>query len=114
MAKDIAPELYERCSKAFDREIERSAKIKKYLLKVEKGTATYGDMYYFSTEVGDCLARALQEINEDELPDNRMYYNIAERVVRPLMEKADLMISETCDKVQTTLNEKADLGIKAV
>lgn len=115
MTKDIAPELYEACEKDFDRLVKGSKKIQKYLTKVKDGKATYEDMYYYSTQIGECLKQAFKDnISEDMLPDGRMYYNIAERVVRPLMEKAELMIDETCTAVQDELNAKAGLGVKSV
>jgi len=42
-----------------------------------------------------------------------MYFNIADRVLRPLLEEDHAIVSEAAAMVQTALNQKANIGIKA-
>lgn len=111
---DIAPELYDRVHKAFKRYVADDRRVKKVLDKVEKGTADYEDAYTYATAVGECLSRAFSLIEESELPDGRMFYNIAQRVIRPLLEEADYITAEISDRIQKTLNEKAGIGLNPV
>lgn len=53
-------------------------------------------------------------LKSDVLPDGRMYYNIAERTVRPAMELDREMINEVASKIQMLLNENAGIGMSAV
>src|SRR5699024_8442274 len=47
------------------------------------------------------------------LPDGRMYWNIADRVVRPMLEEDNGLVSAAAEQVQTALNEAAGLGLQA-
>lgn len=111
---DIAPELFEKVQKEYQNRIKNSRKIRNLTKLVEQGKADYKDMDELAVEMGDSLAKAYKEITADELPDSRMYYNIADRVVRPTMEELHHNVVSNAEKVQTALNKKAGLGLMAV
>lgn len=112
---DIAPELLEEVQKEFDKRIAEDPDIIRAMRKLDKGQADYITAYDYATALGICLAEACEKvITEDRLPDGRMYYNIANRVVRPLLEQVDAMAKEYADAVQLLLNEKAGIGLKPV
>jgi len=65
--------------------------------------------------VGDILAEIFEmDISTDILPDGKMYYNIAERVVGTMMKNNYDIITDVASEVQKALNEKAGIGIKAI
>lgn len=112
---DIAPALHEAIEKDFNRYYKADKTVKRVLDKVDKGTADYVDAYYYATAVGDCASRALTEnLTEEALPEGRLWYNIAQRTVRPLLEQVEVMVAEVTDLIQTELNKKAGIGLKAV
>lgn len=111
---DIAPALFERVQKEYQNRIKNSRRIRSLTKLVEQGKADYKDMDELAVEMGDSLAKAYKEITADELPDSKMYYNIADRVVRPTMEELHQDVVSNAEKVQTALNKKAGLGLKAV
>ena len=111
---DIAPAIYEKVNKRFEYYISRDDAIKKATKKLEDGTATFQDAYYYAQAVGNCLSDAFSLISEEELPDGKMYYNIAQRTVEPMLSALEDKAAAYCNAVQEKLNHDAGLGLKAV
>ena len=111
---DVAPAISEKVNKRFEYLISRDDKIKRSLDRLEKGTATFEDAYYYAQNIGYCLADAFSLISDDDLPDGRMYYNIAEKAVKPFLEHSAGMCEDYSAKVVKLLNEKAGLGLNPV
>lgn len=111
---DVAPALYEKVNERFEYYLSRDDAIKKANAKLEKGTATFEDAYYFAQAMGNCLSDAFSLISDDMLPDGRMYYNIAQKVVEPLLERSAAMCENYSNRVVKLLNEKAGLGLNPV
>lgn len=113
--KDIAPELYERLLNDFDRSIADDPEITELLEKIKAGKATYAEANEFAIRVGELLAKDFGEnITMEMLPDGKMYYNIANRTVRPMLEQGHGLIADICETVQGNMNQKAGLGIKPI
>ena len=100
--KDIAPELLERIRADF-----------RALLGDAKPAAdTYAAAADYAELVGSALAEAFRRnLTADALPDGRLYWNIADRVVRPLLEEEHLLVADASAAVQQALNRQANLGI---
>ncbi|PKY92993.1 hypothetical protein [Facklamia hominis] len=83
--------------------------------KIQNKTATYHEANQFSIEVGEALAKVFQEhLSEDQLPNGRMYYNIAKKVVDPMMHQNYDLIAENTSDIQNLLNRQANLSLKAI
>ena len=108
---DVAPALKARVQKAFRDGLEKQAALKGLS---EKNSLDYTDARAYGEAVGGELAEAFKQISGDDLPNGHMYYNIAEKVVVPLIDEAYATAADYCEKTQNALNEKAGLGIKAV
>lgn len=112
---DMAPELLESLRKNFESRMAGNDKLKDIYGKVNAGSATYLEANDFALEAGNLLAEVFHDnISESILPDGRMYFNIADRVIRPMMTNNHDLISRVCVQVQGRLNQKAGLGIKAI
>lgn len=111
---DIAPSLYERVNESFKDLLERNSKIKAIQKKIKEGGATYEDATEYAIEVGESLRRAFTDITAEALPDGVMYYNIADRVVRPNMVEQHEIVADVAEAVQKDLNLKAGLGLNAI
>lgn len=112
--EDIAPDLLEQLKARFTDRVSVNPKIRVLYKKIKDGSATYADAGEYAYSVGEALSQVFGEIiTRDALPDGRMYYNIADRVIRPMMEKDHEMISEATAMVQEALNRKTGIGIKA-
>ena len=112
--EDVAPQLLETLRSRFSEKIAVNPKIRALLKKIDAGDATYVDAEEYAYQIGKALAEVSRDnLSSAVLPDGRMYYNIAERVLRPLLEEDHAIVSEAAATVQTFLNQKANLGIKA-
>ena len=112
MKEDITPSLIERVNKAFEENYNRDPIIAKLLDKGEK--ATYKDAYRYAEQVGNARALAFTEqISSDVLPDGRMYYNIASRLMEDTLPSDQQKIAEYAASVQKNVNQKNNLNIKA-
>lgn len=112
---DIAPKLLKEIQKDFQSLFNDNAKIVNLYGKVKNGTATYVEANDFAIETGETLAKVFQRnLSSSVLPDGKMYYNIAKRIVEPMMSNNYDLISEVTQQVQTSLNQSASIGIKAI
>ncbi|MCI5674844.1 MAG: hypothetical protein MR314_01565 [Ezakiella sp.] len=85
--KDIVPELLQAIGDKFSDRTTKILKDKLQLISDKK--ATHKDSNELAIEVGNILADIFgEEINSDILPDGKMYYNIAKRLIEPSL-KAD-------------------------
>ncbi|MCR8969284.1 hypothetical protein [Facklamia sp. 7083-14-GEN3] len=53
-------------------------------------------------------------LSSEVLPNGKLYYNIAKKVVDPMMVNNFLLISEVSQEVQTVLNQSAGLGMRGL
>ena len=112
---DIAPKLFETVQMEFKRKFEKDGTIKKLYDKIGKGSATYKEAHEFAIKTGEILSEVFdQTLSSAVLPDGRMYYNIAERVIGPMLKGNYDIVSEAAAEIQKQLNEKAGIGIKAI
>lgn len=112
--EDVAPQLLEQLQKRFSEKISLNPKIRALLKRIRNGDAGYADAGDYAWLIGQALADVFREnLSSEVLPDGRMYYNIAQRVLRPLLEEDHAIVSEAAALVQTALNQKANIGIKA-
>lgn len=113
--KDIVPELLEEILQEFDSEVKKSSVIKELVKMVESGRVDYGIANRYAKEIGNILAGIYKrKLTSDILPDGKMYYNIAERLIGRPMEKGYEMVADVAEPVQRSLNANAGIGIKAV
>lgn len=112
---DITPKLLNAIKNTYEKEISSNSLIKEITSKIKKGNADYEDMLKYSKELGACLSKAFQEnISDEVLPDSKMYYNIAKSLVEPMCKENYKTIASHCAAVQTSLNQKARIGIKGI
>ena len=84
--EDIAPVLLKKIQQDFQNGFDKSSMIKGLYAKVRDGTATYKEANEFALETGELLAKAYRNnISSDVLPDGKLYYNIAQRILNPTL-----------------------------
>lgn len=111
---DIAPDLLEKIKAGFDAEMSASKKIASLVEEINSGSATYQESLQYGEEVGNILSRVLTEnISSSVLPDGKMYFNIAQRILQPVMENNYNLISEIAQTVQQSMNDSSGIGLKA-
>lgn len=113
--EDITPKLLEAIQNDFQSQFNKSKTIQGLYAKIRDGTATYEEANEFAIETGRLLSASFQKnLSEDILPDGRMYYNIANRVLGTTLTNNHRLITGVTSKVQTSLNKAAGIGIKAI
>lgn len=113
--EDIAPELLARIEQEFEEQFKSDSLLADLAAKLEAGTATHAEAYEYAGRVGEILTDAYQHnIVSSSLPDGKLWYNIANRVITPTMENNYDIISKYVTDVQTNLNKAAGLEIKAM
>lgn len=111
--EDVAPRLIEAVTEDFHSAYEKSGKIQNLLDKVKKGTATYAEAQEYSLEVSRLIGQAYEKnVSSAVLPDGRMYYNIAQRLIPSTLDENFALVSDYSASVQKGLNEKAKIGLK--
>lgn len=112
---DIVPNLLAAIQRDYERLIKESDTLELIRERIKKGTATYLDADKCAEEVAIILDKVYSNnITADILPNGRMYYNIAKRILEPTLRAAYEDVSEVVMQIQTLLNEKAGLGMKAI
>lgn len=115
MNKDIVPELLEKIQNEFKNKTEKSKVLKQKVLALKAGKATHLDSNEFAIEVGNILADVFKdEITEDVLPDGKIYYNIAKRLIEPNMKNNFDIVSDYSRDVQEVLNKESNISLKAI
>lgn len=112
---DISNELLNKIQKEFQSGFNKSDKISKLYKKIRDGTATYQEANAFAIETGNILANAYKKyLSSDVLPDGKMYYNIAKKILGSTLKNNYELICDVAKQVQEQLNKNAGLGIKAI
>lgn len=113
--EDIAPKLYEQIKKEFDHKISDSKRLSTLSEKLVKGNATYREAHEFAIESGEILSQVFKSnLSSSVLPDGKLYYNIADRIIRPMMGDLYEGVADYAKDVQALLNKQQKIGIKAI
>lgn len=115
MAIDIVPDLLDNIKRDFNTQIRGNKKLQKVREMIENGTATYQQANEYAVEVGEALARTFKvHIKSETLPDGKMYYNIAERVLSPTLSNNHVIVARVSAEIQENLNRSVGLGLKGI
>ena len=114
MDKDVVPELLETIKKEFEKEKSSNNDINQLLKVLDKNNATYLEANKYAIEIGELLSKVLtKNINAEILPDGKMYFNIANRIMNETLQNNYELIADYAENVQSQLNKKANLRVKS-
>lgn len=112
---DFASELYERMHDAFEESLKASGKLAKLEAKNRSGKASHKDALEYAKTVGDILQDIFRNsISSEDLPDGMLYYDAADKTIRPILTEACERVLSFTGEVQKSLNEAAGIGLKPV
>lgn len=115
MDTDIAPALYEKISDEISKKIKNSTDIQRIYRLIDEGKADYKAVNELAEKLGGLYSAALKNnLTAGVLPDGKLYYNIAERTVRPALESCYGKSAEASVAVQQLLNKAGGIGVKAI
>ena len=110
---DVLPKLLQEVKKEFELSYGESEIIRNAFATLEAKKATYKIANEFAIEIGEILSKALgASISADKLPNGKMYYNIAQRLLTDVLGRNHELVSGYASDVQKNLNDKAKIGLK--
>ena len=115
MSEDIAPGMLAKITARFRRLVADDKELARIAQAIEAGTATHAETQVYAVIIGSHASRALLEfITPDALPDERLYFNIADRVVRSILEESRGLVNQTAADVQTLIYRAAGINLNPV
>lgn len=114
MVEDIVPSLLKKIKSEFEDARLDSEVLKDLLSKLQHSKANYLDANQYAIEIGEILSKALgASLTNETLPDGKMYYNIAQRVLTDVLGRNHELVSDYTEQVQKNLNSEAKIGLAA-
>ena len=114
MVEDIVPSLLKKIKSEFEGARLDSEVLKDLLSKLHHSKASYLDANQYAIEIGEILSKALgASLMNETLPDGKMYYNIAQRVLTDVLGRNYELVSDYAEQVQKHLNSEAKIGLAA-
>lgn len=114
MVEDIVPSLLKKIKSEFEGARLDSEVLKDLLSKLHHNKASYLDANQYAIEIGEILSKALgASLTNETLPDGKMYYNIAQRVLTDVLGRNYELVSDYAEQVQKNLNSEARIGLTA-
>ena len=112
MVEDIVPSLLKKIKSEFEDARLDNEVLKDLLSKLHHSKASYLDANQYAIEIGEILSNVLgASLTNETLPDGKMYYNIAQRVLTDVLGRNYELVSDYTEQVQKNLNKKAKIGI---
>ncbi|HEM5071000.1 TPA: hypothetical protein U1212_001637 [Streptococcus suis] len=113
MERDILPDLLREVQDKFEVSYGKSEVVRRAFEELKEKRASYVTVNDFALEVGDILAEALSSsVRGDRLPDGKMYYNIAQRLLTDTLGRNFELVSGYAGQVQEDLNRSANIGLQ--
>ena len=113
MEHDVLPSILKEVQQRFESEYGKSEVVSRAFAELQAKKATYKTANEFAIEVGEILSKALgASLSADKLPDGKMYYNIAQRLLTDVLGRNYEIISGYTRDVQKKLNTDAKISLK--
>ena len=113
MAADIGQELYEKIKAEFEGRVSANGYIKAVTKRIAEGTATMNDVSLYAKALGSEVRLAIAyNISPEVLPEGQMFYNIAQKILDPLLHDNHSMVNNIAAEVQKKLDERKGIRIK--
>lgn len=115
MVKDIVPELNEQIEAKFKGNVLADRQLRTVSQRITSGRAQPGDAHRYAERLGEDLSNALTgTLTAENLPNGKLYFNIAERTVIPALEQNYEMVNEAAAMIQKSIDQKAKIGLGSV
>lgn len=112
---DVVPALLEQIDKSFANLSAKDDAYQRLLALVNSGEITLNQVQTYARRIGCNRAEALlSALTAENLPDGKLYYNIAKRTITPQIEAARTEINTAARIAANAQNARAGINIKAV
>lgn len=113
--EDIVPALYKKIEDDYYSRVKKDKSIQSLLKKSESGSGTQDEISLYARELGDCAAKALSEgLQVKNLPDGKIYWNIADRTIKPLFRLVYDQVNSMAFIIQKADDKKNGISIKPI
>jgi len=113
MENDVLPDILKEVQEKFERDFGKSEIVRNAFAMLEAKKSTYKTANEFAIEIGEILSKALRaSLSADKLPDGKMYYNIAQRLLTDVLGRNHEIVSGYASDVQKNLNQEAKIGME--
>lgn len=110
---DIGAELHDKIKAAFTQRCDKDSTLVHIKRKIENGTATMEDTSVYARRLGENLRKAIEGTTKPgDLPGEKMYYNIAQSILEPMLRDNYEDVNGICADVQQALDAKKGIGLK--
>ena len=111
---DIGAELFEAVSTEFEQRVARDVQIIGLKARIQRGMATPKDISEYASRLGTHLRAAIEHnVSADKLPNGQMYYNIAEKILRPSLKTNYELFNAVAADIQAAVDKKQGIRIAA-
>nr|DAT96762.1 MAG TPA: hypothetical protein [Caudoviricetes sp.] len=113
MENDVLPGILQEVQERFERDFGKSEIVRNAFAALKGKKTTYKTANEFAIEIGDILSKVLgTSLSADKLPDGKMYYNIAQRLLTDVLRRNHELVSGYTSDVQKNLNQEAKISLK--
>ena len=115
MAADVVPKLLADIETAFQSNTMKDRQLATVSKRIRDGTATQIDGHTYSLRLGKNASKALQEVlTVENLPDGKLYYNIATRTVIPTLQNNQALVNEAASEIFKEMDKANGISLNAI
>ncbi len=111
--KDVAPELLEKLNKTFGQKVAIDPQIRSYKKKLEAGKLTERDCALYIRKVVSIASASVTDVMKPKnLPDGKLYWNIADAVIVPFLKGVIVQMNNIAVSTMKDSDKKQNINIK--
>lgn len=111
--KDVAPKLLEKLNKTFGQKVAIDPQIRSYKKKLEVGKLTERDCALYIRKVVSIASASVTDVMKPKnLPDGKLYWNIAEAVIVPFLKGVIVQMNNIAVSTMKDSDKKQNINIK--
>lgn len=115
MAADVVPALNDEIMTSFRSRMNKDARIRRVSKRIKDGTATLQDGHTYAAATGENMSGALRAVlTPEKLPDGKLYYNIADRTIKPALRETYDAVNTTASDVQKIVDRRQKIRMASV
>lgn len=113
--RDIGVELQAQIDIDFENQRSQSIELIEIYKRIDSGTAIQADVADVSKITGAIASQVIRDnLSKITLPNDRMYWNIAEKAIKPIMKKVHKIVNDAAAEVITRGRKAFGISIKPI
>lgn len=113
--RDIGVELQAQIDIDFENQRSQSIELIEIYKRIDSGTAIQADVVDISKITGAIASQVIRDnLSKITLPNDRMYWNIAEMAIKPIMKKVHKIVNDAAAEVITRERKAFGISIKPI